>query len=395
MTSPNERVRAFLLQRGIGVEEIDGAEQEDRLHLLVIDSILLSGSTRYTALDVANATGMDIEDTRRLWRAMGFPDVANDAAIFTDADIETLTTVQGLLALRLIEIDTAVELTRVIGSSMARIAEAEVAIAPVGRGPVALSSAELAELWALTAEETVPSLARVLEYVWRRHLQAAARRALLRPADADHGGEEVAVGFADLVGFTSLSQQLSEAALGEVVGRFESVAHDTVTAAGGRIVKMIGDAAMFVVADPAAAVEIGLTMADIYAADEVVSAVRVGIAYGRALAREGDYFGPVVNRASRIQNVAIAGTVVVDDEVHAVLGADPRFAWRSLRTRYLKDIGRVPLWAAHRPEPQERREEGRRRPLLTLISEAGREAIEQAIDRRLGLAEQADADETR
>lgn len=390
MSSPEERVRHFLTERGIAPAEIDAAATDGRLHLLVVDALLLSGPTRYTPVDVARLTGMDLEDTRRFWRALGFPEVADDNAVFTDADVDILTLVQGLLALRVIETDTAVEMARVIGSSMSRIAEAQIGAAPLGVGSD-LEPEQLAELWVLTAQEMLPSFSRILEYVWRRHYQAAARRALLRPAELDSGTDRLAVGFADLVGFTALAQQLSEKALGEVVGTFEAVAYDAVAAGGGRVVKTIGDAAMFVVPDPAAAVSIGLAVAGAYNRDDAMTNVRVGIAYGQVLAREGDYFGQTVNRASRIVNVALAGSVVVDDELHDELGADPRFAWRSIRARYLKDIGRVPLWVALDPgsdDPgdsrHDRGERRRSRPLLTFISEAGREAIEQAIERRLG-----------
>ena len=92
-------------------------------------------------------------------------------------------------------------------------------------------------------------MARLLEYVWRRHLQAATRRAmLLRTRGVDEGIRPVmAVGFADMVGFTVLSQHLGDEELAAVVARFEELAHDTVVALGGRVVKMIGDEVMFVV----------------------------------------------------------------------------------------------------------------------------------------------------
>ena len=384
-----DRVSAFLLERGMTRAEIDAATADDRLHLLVVDALLLAGPTRYTSIDVSDRTGMDLDEMKRFWRALGFPEVGEDEPVFTDADVDIITLVQGLLALRVIQHDTAVAMTRVIGSSMARIAEAQIAAAPLGT-QAGVPADQLAELWALTAEEMVPSFARVLEYVWRRHYQAAARRALLRPAELESGTDRLAVGFVDMVGFTALSQQLSEAALGEVVGRFETVAYDSVSACGGRVVKTIGDAAMWVAPDIGAAVEIGLAVSGAYRGDDAITQVRVGISFGEVLAREGDYFGPVVNRANRIVNIALPGTVVVDDAVHDPLAADPRFAWRSLRTRYLKDIGRVPLWSVLLPrtdDPGDSRDgesRARRRPLLTLVSEAGREAIEQAIERRRG-----------
>jgi adenylate cyclase len=79
--------------------------------------------------------------------------------------------------------------------------------------------------------------------------------------------------------------------------------------------------------------------------------VRVGLAYGDVLAHEGDYYGPVVNLASRIVNIALPGAVVVSESVHAPLSDDRRYVFHPLRVRSLKDIGRVRLWRARHGHP--------------------------------------------
>jgi adenylate cyclase len=109
---------------------------------------------------------------------------------------------------------------------------------------------------------------------------------------------------------------------------------------------MIGDEVMFVVDDVGAATETALALAEAYADDEVLSDVRVGLGYGDVLAREGDYYGPVVNLASRIVNIAFPGSVLVSESVHSALAGDPRFVFHQLRPRNLKDIGRVRTWRA-------------------------------------------------
>ena len=131
-----------------------------------------------------------------------------------------------------------------------------------------------------------------MDYVWRRHLQAAARRSSAREGQDDRHPNHKAVGFADLVGFTALSQQVDEHVLAAVVDRFESIAYDTVVKLGGRVVKMIGDEVMFVVEEVRPAVEIALTLAEAYSRDEELSEVRVGLACGPTLEREADYYGP-------------------------------------------------------------------------------------------------------
>jgi adenylate cyclase len=141
-----------------------------------------------------------------------------------------------------------------------------------------------------------------------------------------------------------------------VVQRFEELSHDIVTSLGGRVVKMIGDEVMFVVESVAAAARIGLDLADAYADDELLSDVRVGLALGPVLLREGDYFGTTVNLAHRIVNIGNPGTVLVSDELQAALleVAPDEFTTKPLRPRLLKDLGRVQLWwlgrVGHEPD---------------------------------------------
>jgi adenylate cyclase len=267
-------------------------------------------------------------------------------------DIEAARLFQSMVAMELVDIDSAVQMARVIGSSMARIAEAETS---PGATPILMSSGDSiidADRFARQAGESLPAMGRLLEYVWRRHLQAATRRAmLLRARHSEEGISPVmAVGFADMVGFTALSQHLGDEELAAVVARFEELAHDAVVALGGRVVKMIGDEVMFVVSTATDAAEIGLSLAETYAGDELLSDVRVALAVGPVLVKDGDFYGPVVNLASRLVGVANPGTVLVSDEFRAAMVEEggSGFDMRALRTRYLKDIGRVQVWKLSR-----------------------------------------------
>jgi adenylate cyclase len=245
---------------------------------------------------------------------------------------------------------------------MARIAEAEVAPAVRGMmggpGSGGGSSVEAADRFVQLADRSLPAMTRLLEFAWRRHVQASVRRAMLLRSRHDPGAlPDLCVGFADMVGFTMLSQQLSEEELAALVSRVEDVAHDTVTARGGRVVKMIGDEVMFVTDLASDAARIGLALAEAYADDELLSDVRVALAVGPVLVQDGDFYGPVVNLASRAAGIAAPGSVLVSDEFHAALlrqcQDEPilagEFAFKALRPRLVKDLGRVQLWAVHRP----------------------------------------------
>ncbi|HXQ90026.1 MAG TPA: adenylate cyclase regulatory domain-containing protein [Acidimicrobiales bacterium] len=354
-----ERVRAFLRARGASEDEITEAEQRNVLDLLVADRLLVPAERRYTQSEVSAITGMDLALARRFWRALGFPDVELEERMFTDLDIEALVTLQSMMDLGVADVDTSLQFARVIGSSMARIAEAEVSPALRGLGIATGSgdTVEAADGFARVADHSLPAMARLLEFVWRRHVQAAVRRAmLLRSRGAAGALPVLAVGFADMVGFTTLSQQLSEQELAAVVARFEELAHDTVTGGGGRVVKMIGDEAMFVADSALDAARIGLALAEAYAGDELLSDVRVALAVGPVLVQDGDFYGPVVNLASRVVNMAAPGAVIVTDEFHRAVealapgaGPDAEFEFGLLRPRRVKDLGRIQLWVLHRP----------------------------------------------
>lgn len=360
----------FLLRHGATEEEIERAKEDDLLDLLVADHLLLPSPVRYDEAEVAEITGMPVELARRFWRALGFPDPPPDAKTFTDMDIDAIRSLESMAELGVGDMESFLQLARVVGSSMARIADAEVSPSMLnvfgtqGSG----DTLEAADRFARLADEMLPAFGRLLEFVWRRHVQAAIRRSMTLRLSGGGTLPRLCVGFADMVGFTMLSQQLSEEELAVVVSRFEDVAHDVVTSLGGRVVKMIGDEVMFVADSPSAAANIGLGLSEAYADDELLSDVRVALAVGPVLVQEGDYYGPVVNLANRVVDIARVGSVLVTDDLHSELleelsrspeGGDREvtpggFAFRPLRPRTVKDVGRVQLWSLYRPgsEPQ-------------------------------------------
>jgi len=146
----------------------------------------------------------------------------------------------------------------------------------------------------------------------REHLHEAIRR-----SDAARGPERspntvrMAVGFVDLVGFTAISERLSAHELAALVRDFEARAHDLVTANAGRVVKLIGDEVMFVALDARAACKIALALVETFRDDAPRVTPRGGLAIGPLLARGGDYYGPIVNLASRIAELAVPFEVLV------------------------------------------------------------------------------------
>ena len=364
-------VRDMLLGLGCTPAELAEAEREGTLPLLAVERLMVPEVTTHDLATVCERTGLDADQVIHLWRTLGYPVPRADEVAFTDADVDILTEIGHLLAGDVASTDLVLQMSRVIGSSMARIASSQVdAIsARVARSPRGAARADDAELTderiVVSAAALLPIVPRVLAATWRRHLQAAIRRRLtIVEAGQGHMG---VVGFADLVGFTALSQQVGDDELAAIVDQFEQLAFDVVTAQGGRVVKMIGDEVMFTVDSADAAAEIGLALAEGTRGADELSDLRVGLAAGPLLEREGDLYGPVVNLASRITSIAFPGTIVVGESVRAQLEGREEYRLRSMRARYLKDIGRVPLWVLRRAAPAESRFAERRRALRDAV----------------------------
>ena len=346
-----DHVKDILLMHGATEEEIDRAVADGMIDLFVAERMLVPARRRYTRAEVAELTGVDVDTLERFWRALGFATVDDDDRALTDLDLEAVRIFQGMQAIGATQTDTALQMARVIGSSMARIAEAE--LVPGNMISLEVDPVMSADAFASIADETIPAMAKLLEFVWRRQVAAGIARSMMLRSHGLAPGESpvLAVGFADMVGFTLLSQHLGDEELAAVVRRFEEISHDIVTAARGRVVKMIGDEVMFVVDQVAGAARIGLDLADAYADDDLLSDVRVGLACGPVLQRDGDYFGPTVNLAHRIVNIGNPGTVLMSDEFHTALTVEApgEFIAKPLRPRLLKDLGRVQLWWCGRP----------------------------------------------
>ena len=308
----------------------------------------LLGRTEFTTVEVAGEAGVEPAQARRLWRALGFPPVAGDARLFTRSDIEILRAVRALIEWQSTDPSDLLQLTRVIGQSLARVADAQVTAVAQRlerlRTEATSGEAALAELVG-RIESLAPSLEQFLGYVWRRHLLAALRQLSAKPSAADR---TLTIGFVDLVGFTAMSQMLNPEELAAMVDRFEAIAYEHIPERGGRVVKMIGDEAMFAVDDGAIAADIAVALLEAHARDANLPEVRIGLASGPTLAWEGDLFGPTVNLASRLVNFARPNTVLISEGLGEQLQDDPRFELRHLRPVKLQGIGRVCPWTLRR-----------------------------------------------
>jgi adenylate cyclase len=305
----------WLAEQGITIEQM--VDAHERLHLTgIAGDLALRPGPRMTAAEAAGKAGLTVEDVQRLTLAIGRPVADPGQRAFTPADVEVFGMFNA--AAELFGEEPLLQFMRVVGSSLGRIADAAVGVfladvetplAQAGAGELALAKANLE---AIEVAKLLPGL---MDVVFRALMESAIERNRAARTEASSlVTVHMAVGFIDIVGFTPLSQRIPVADLRSVVDEFEGPALDTVAAHGGRVVKLIGDEVMFVALDAASASEIALALVERFGEDASVTP-RGGLAVGEILTRGGDYYGPVVNVASRIADLAVPNEILVTREL--------------------------------------------------------------------------------
>jgi len=303
--------------RGLGASEEDLLQHRDDLLSLSSLIALRLGRPTLTLEEVAARAGVPVESILRCWRAAGFSDPGPNLPILSDIEAEMFIGITQ--AERFFGRDAFLQLTRVIGSASSRVADAVVSTF-VANIPVREGAGDLAVAKANTeALILLPSLFRALEVFLRRHIMLARRSTLDVGLTAGVEIQHLTIGFVDLVDSTALAQELSTADLAAALTEFESLVADTVTEHGARVVKLIGDEVMYCVANPLTACRIALVLSDALLRHRVLPPVRIGIAVGAVMSRDGDCFGPVVNLAARAVKIARPGRIVVSSEVSAAV----------------------------------------------------------------------------
>ena len=303
--------------------------------------LILGHELSLTSAEVSDKGGIDLAEGKRLWRALGFPDTAESVA-YGEPDVRALRAVAAALDSDMLDESTILRITRALGATMAKLADWQVSALveqvehDVEGGKSQTRLAAAAEL----ARTAGPGFEQLLVYAWRRHLAAAAARIeALGAADAELLSTTMTVGFADLSRFTSLSNGLDDTSLGALVENFETRCADIVTAHGGRVIKTLGDAVLFVTDDPREGTRTALDLVHQIAKRTELPNICVGLATGSVISRLGDVFGPPVNLAARLSHVARSNRVLVDSATADALGDE--FDTRALPPRPLRGFGNL------------------------------------------------------
>jgi adenylate cyclase len=336
-----------LADQGCSIDELRQAVEENRLVLLPVERAFEEGANRYTLEEVAEASGLEPEFLARLLQALGAPIPEEAESVYADKDIEAAKRAKLFMDAGLPR-EGVLETSRLIGISMANLADANVdLVAEVFTEP-GVDEHELALRYAAAAKTMAPLLGDTLLHAYRIHLRERIRQAVITEAEVAagriSGSDEVTIAFADLVGFTRLGESLEIEQIGDLTGRLFELASDAARPPV-RLVKMIGDAAMFASTQSEPLLEAVLELVESAGNDEIPP-LKVGVSRGQALGRGGDWYGRPVNLAARITGFARPDSVVVDQSVKdSVADSDGRlFEFSFAGKRKFKGIdGEVPV----------------------------------------------------
>lgn len=308
----------YLDDLGFSTAEMADAERRGRLFGLAGDALGRSGPPAYSLASAADALDIPVADVERAWTLLGLNIADPDTPALSQADVDALAT---WVAMRSLLGDAVDSFLRLLGTTMARLAEAESSMIRTNRPDVWLghTNDELAtaRAWRATAA-FIPRIGAVMDAVHRHH-QVSNRTFLEGLTRGPSAGIVCGIGFADLSGYTALTRQLTHAELSALLAEFGGTVADVVHADGGRVVKFIGDAVMWVSSTPESLAKAAIDLVNNPKAREAGLQVRAGLAYGEVVAMVGDYFGTPVNLAARLVDAAGPGQILITSDLREKL----------------------------------------------------------------------------
>jgi adenylate cyclase len=341
-------------EAGFSLDELREAAAQERLPLLPVERELRREEA-YSAREVAEEAGIPLELLSRIQQAFGMPVIDPDEKSFTEDGMAAAKRVAEFRRFGLPE-EGMIEVTRVIGQSMSRLAEAIRGLVFEAVRPATASEHDIGLRYAEAAKQLMPELAPMLYDALTAHLAEQIRGdVVLRAEEATGralpGARDMGVAFADLVGFTRLGEGRPVNELGALADRLAHLAQASARPPV-KLVKTVGDAAMLVSPEPGPLLDAVLALVQAAEAEGPdFPQLKAGVAFGPVLSRGGDWYGHTVNVASRITGIARPGSVLATEAAHDAL-ADG-YAWSFAGDRKLKNVREpVKLFRARPPRDE-------------------------------------------
>ncbi len=309
------RLVARLRDRGHSLADIRNATKDGRLAFGYIEELFPHDGPVYSLRQAADETGLESALIERIVTSLGWSPA--QAETLSEDEIQLLRYVSAVLAAGL-PLVAMLQLVRVYGQAMAQVADAEVRLFHLYvHEPLMRSGSDglqMAEQMQTLTRELLPLSSPVMDQVHQRYLQHFVEQDVVGHMETDLDGAaielgrmRVAIAFADLAGYTRLTEEEGELQAVDAVERFVEAVEITLPD-DARVIKTIGDEVMVVGSDPAALTDWAVGFQRLHSERPLP---RIGIHYGDALYRDGDYLGRDVNIASRVAARSAGGEVLV------------------------------------------------------------------------------------
>ncbi len=318
------RVVARMRARGHSLDELRRAGRDGRLAFGYVEDLIPGSERTYSLADAAERCGLEEELIERIMRLLGTPTAIEGR--LTEEDVDVMKRIAAVLDAGM-PLVALLQLVRVYAQSIRKIAEAEVRLFHlfvheplIADGVDAL---EMAEQMGSLAGEVLPTVGPFMEYVHNRYLRFYTEQDVVGHMESELigadqlGRVQMAFCFVDLTGFTRYTEEEGDEEALDLIERFVETVEATLPT-DALIVKTIGDEVMIVSPEPAMLTEWAVGFLSLFGERPQP---RVGIHYGSAVYRDGDYFGTEVNLAHRVVARALGGEVLVTMPVADAVGA--------------------------------------------------------------------------
>ena len=317
------RVIARMRERGHSLNDLRQAARDGRLAFGYVEDLIEGSDRVYTREQAAEISGLEPELIERIMGLLGTPTALEGT--LTEEDVEAMKRVAAVLEAGF-PLVALLQLIRVYAQSIRKIAEAEVRLfhlyvhEPMIREGV--DAIQMAEEMEGLASDLFPMAAPVMDYIHNRYLRFYTEQDVVGHMETELVGArqlgrvQMAFCFVDLTGFTRYTEEEGDEEALDLVERFVETVEATLPNEA-LIVKTIGDEVMIVSPDPVSLTEWAVGFLALFGERPQP---RVGIHYGRAVYRDGDYFGGDVNLTHRVVARALGGEILVTKPVADAIG---------------------------------------------------------------------------
>ena len=315
-----------LRERGYSIEQLQEAVDQGRIVGYGDELVAEMVGERFTLKQAAKASGLKADVIAELIAATGLPSGALDDLGSEDVEIfkHFATAIESGFPR-----DALLQTVRVYGQAASKIADAEVRLVhlhvhePLLRKGV--SSEQITDQMGTITGELLPLFSPVIDHLHRRFLNHFVEQDIVGHMENEPGGEigqvRVAIAFADLAGYTQLTEEVGDEEAAGIVERFVANVNQSLPDEA-RILKTIGDEVMIVSPDAGSLIDWAVGF-QILSNERPLP--RIGIHSGNVVFRDGDYFGREVNLAARVAARAAAGEVLVTWPVVEMAGKHLQF----------------------------------------------------------------------